>query len=59
MSKLAPKSYGERLLHASDPENPIQVLHQQISLDGLTPQQLQALEQFVTAALASSGKAGG
>ena len=59
MSKLAPKRYGERLLHASDPENPIQVLHQQISLDGLTPQQLQALEQFVTAALASSGKAGG
>jgi hypothetical protein len=59
MSKLAPKRYGERLLHASDPENPIQVLHQQISLDGLTPQQLQALEQFVNAALASSGKAGG
>ena len=58
MSKLAPKRYGERLLHASDPENPIQVLHQQISLDGLMPEQLQALEHFVNAALANSGKAG-
>jgi hypothetical protein len=58
MSKLAPKRYGERLLHASDPENPIQVLHQQISLDGLMLEQLQALEHFVNAALANSGKAG-
>ena len=59
MSKLAPKRYGERLLHASDPDNPIQVLHQQVSLDHLTPEQLHALEHFVNAALANSGKAGG
>jgi hypothetical protein len=59
MAKLAPKRYGERLLHASDPENPIQVLHQQVSLDSLKPEQINALEAFVNAALANSGKAGG
>jgi hypothetical protein len=58
MSKLAPKKYGERLLHASDPENPIQVMHQQVSLDGLKPEQMESLEAFIHSALANSGKAG-
>jgi hypothetical protein len=57
MSKLAPKRYGERLLHASDPDNPIQVLHRNVSLEVLSPAQLDLLERFTDAALAS--KAGG
>ena len=36
MSKLAPRRYGDRLLLAGEPENPIRVLHEQVSLDRLT-----------------------
>src|SRR5882757_7238779 len=46
MSKLAPRRYGERLLHSGDPDNPLQIMHAQISLDDLTVVQLNALEQF-------------
>ena len=46
MSKLAPKRYGERLLVAGDAENPIQHLHAQVSLSGLTDDQLAALDRF-------------
>ena len=59
MSKLAPKRYGERLLHASDPENPIQVMHRNVSLEALSPAQLDLLERFMDAALVSRGKAAG
>jgi hypothetical protein len=46
MSKLAPRRYGERLLHSGDPENPLRVMHQQVSLENLTEDQLAALEKF-------------
>ena len=45
-SKIAPKRYGDRLLVAGDPENPLQMLHQQVSLGALTGAQLDALENF-------------
>jgi terminase small subunit-like protein len=37
MSKLAPRRYGDPLLLAGGPENPIRVLHEQVSLDRLSP----------------------
>ena len=46
LSKLAPKKFGERLLVAGDAENPLQVLHQQVSLVDLTEVQLEALDKF-------------
>ena len=46
MSKVAPRRYGERLLHASDPENPIRVMHHQVSLAELTDTQIEALDKF-------------
>jgi len=45
-SKIAPRRYGERLLMAGDPENPIQHLHQEVSMTELTDAQLDALEKF-------------
>ena len=59
MSKLAPRRYGERLLHASDPENPIQVLHQQVSFDALTPAQLEVLEAFAQSVIEQRLGSGG
>ena len=46
MSKLLPKRYGDRLLVAGDAESPLQVLHAQASLVGLTDAQLEALNKF-------------
>src|SRR3982074_2688528 len=46
MSKLLPKRYADRLLVAGDAENPLQVLHQQVSLVDLTNDQLDALDKF-------------
>jgi hypothetical protein len=46
MSKIAPKKYSERLLVAGEAENPLQVLHSQVSLDALSPEQLDMLERF-------------
>src|SRR3954453_4952914 len=40
MSKLGPRKYGDRLLVAGEAENPIRVLHEQVSLDRLSPEQL-------------------
>jgi hypothetical protein len=48
MSKLVPKRYGDRLLVAGEAENPLQVMHSQVSLDNLTPEQLDMLERFAT-----------
>jgi hypothetical protein len=46
LSKLSPKHYGDRLLVAGDAENPLQVLHQQVSLVELTDAQLEARDKF-------------
>jgi hypothetical protein len=51
MSKLAPRRYGDRLLVAGEAESPIRVLHEQVSLDRLTPEQLDALENLSRAML--------
>jgi hypothetical protein len=45
-SKVLPQRYGERLLLAGDPANPIEHLHKQVSLDHLTADQLDMLERF-------------
>ena len=50
-SKIAPRRYGERLLVAGDAENPLQVMHQQVSLNELTDDQLEALERFTATLL--------
>lgn len=52
MSKISPRRYGERLLHAGDPENPLRVMHQQVSLDRLTNDQLDALDKFAQSLIA-------
>jgi len=49
MSKLAPRRYGDRLLHAGDPENPLRVLHESVNLDRLNDAELDALEKFAQA----------
>ena len=46
MSKVSPRRYGEKLLHAGDPENPLRVMHEQVSLADLTADQLDALDRF-------------
>jgi len=51
LSKLAPQRYGDRLLVAGDQANPIQHLHQQVSLNELTDEQLDALEAFAKSML--------
>ena len=45
MSKVS-RSYGERLVHSGDPESPVRVMHQQLSLADLTEEQLEALDRF-------------
>lgn len=51
ISKSAARRFGERLLVAGDAENPVQVLHQQISLAELSSAQLDALEHFAAAVI--------
>ena len=46
LSKLRPERYGERLLVGSDPDHPIQHLHQLVSLRDLSTEALDALEAF-------------
>jgi len=45
-SKLVPRRYGDRLLVAGDAENPVQLMHQQVSLADLSIEQLDALDKF-------------
>ena len=49
MSKLAPRRYGDRLLVAGEAENPLRVLHEQVSVERLSSDQLSALEAFAAA----------
>ena len=48
MSKLGPRRYGDRLLVAGEGENPLRVLHEQVSVERLSSDQLFALEAFAT-----------
>jgi hypothetical protein len=45
-SKLVPRRYGDRLLMAGDPENPIQLMHKQVNVADLTDEQLDVLDRF-------------
>src|ERR1700730_12709917 len=49
MSKLAPRRYGDKVTVGGDPESPLRVLHDQVSLEELSLAQLDALEAFTTA----------
>ena len=49
MSKLGPRWYGDRLLVAGEAENPLRVLHEQVSVEKLSSDQLSALQAFATA----------
>ena len=49
MSKLGPRRYGDRLLVAGEGENPLRVLHEQVSVERLSSDQLSALQTFATA----------
>lgn len=51
LSKMAPTRFGDRLLVAGEAENPIRVLHEQVSLEKLSPEQLESLEAFARAML--------
>jgi hypothetical protein len=46
MSKIAYRRYGDKLIHAGDPENPILMLHKKAEMAPLTPSQLALLERF-------------
>jgi hypothetical protein len=52
MSKLAPRRYGDRLLHAGDPDVPIKV--DVVDLGRLSVDELEALEQFTRARLVAA-----
>jgi hypothetical protein len=49
MSKLAPHRYGDKLVHAGDPENPIQVMHRRAGIANMQPHELAALAQLAAA----------
>lgn len=51
MSKIAFRRYGDKLIHAGDRENPIQVLHKAARIETLLPHELDALDAFVEARL--------
>ena len=55
MSKVCPRRYGERLLHAGDPDNPVRVVHQQV-LAELTNEQLLAVERLAKVTLDAQGQ---
>jgi len=52
MSKLAPRRFGDRLLHAVDPEAPIR---HEVDLGRLSIAELDALEQFASALIEAKG----
>jgi hypothetical protein len=51
MSKLAYRRYGDKLIHSSDPENPIQVMHHAARVGDLSPVEVEALDLFTRARL--------
>jgi hypothetical protein len=55
MSKLAPRRYGDRLLLAGEADSPLRVLHEQVSVEALSPDQLEAIAVLAHAMLAKQG----
>jgi Bacteriophage Sf6, terminase small subunit-like len=56
MSKLAPRRYGDKVQIGGDPENPLQVMHSQVSLSELTDAQLEALQNFTKSLLVDAAQ---
>jgi hypothetical protein len=52
-SKVVPRRYGDRLLVAGEAENPLQVLHQSVSLDHLSVAELEEVEAFTLRMIAA------
>jgi hypothetical protein len=55
MSKLGPRRYGERLLVAGETDSPLRVLHEQVSIEALAPDQLEAVAALAVAMMAKKG----
>lgn len=51
MSKLAWRRFGDKVQVGGDPENPLMVIHQQVTVEQLSPIELQAIEQLALARL--------
>jgi hypothetical protein len=49
VEKWYPRRYGQKVQIGGDPENPVRVLHQNVSLDQLPGPALDALAQFASA----------
>jgi hypothetical protein len=54
MSKLVPKKYGDRIVHAGDQDAPIQHIVGRLELERLSEAELDALERFADARLAAT-----
>jgi hypothetical protein len=54
MSKLVPKKFGDRIVHAGDQDAPIQHVVCKLELDRLSTAELDALERFADARLAAT-----
>ena len=51
MSKLARRRYGDKVQIGGDPESPLQIAHQAVSLENLSDAQLDALQRFTQSLL--------
>jgi hypothetical protein len=54
MSKIVPKKYGDRVVHAGDPDDPVRHLVGVVNLETLSNAELDALERFCQARLAAT-----
>jgi hypothetical protein len=55
LAKLSPTQYGERLLVAGDSDSPLLVLHKQVAVEALAPEQLEAVAALAQAMLEKRG----
>jgi hypothetical protein len=58
MSKLSPRRFGDKVQIGGDPENPLRLMHQQVSLADLTDSQINALDRFSQAMIEENGNSG-
>lgn len=49
MSKLAPRQYGDKLVHSGDPEHPIHVMHRRVGIADMEPNELAAVLHLAAA----------
>jgi transposase-like protein len=55
ISRLAPARYGDKLAIAGDPDSPLRVIHDQVSIESLAPEQLEAVSALAVAMMAKKG----